>query len=203
MVSQSSPAIDHSQSGLGIGLWLSRRLMEMHCGTIDAESAGSRQGSRFTLTLPLHERTAAGASPEPRDEVPVQRFRVLVVDDNVDNAATLAELMAASGNEVAVAHDGEAALTVFRGFNPDVVLLDIGLPKLDGYEVCRRVRAQRGGERLAILAMTGWGQAEDRRKSAAVGFDAHLVKPIDFQRLNEAVARASSERGARPEASRI
>jgi len=195
MFSQGASSHLHSQGGLGIGLWLSRRLMEMQGGTIEAASDGPGKGSRFTLGLPVYKEAAAPPPPaggaDPGLAAPL---RVLVVDDNVDGASTLAELLRSTGHRVETAHDGAEAVEATERFAPDVMILDIGLPQMSGYEVCRRIRATAGGHRLPIVAMTGWGQDEDRRKSAEAGFDAHLVKPVDYGTLVRAVRQAMSAR---------
>jgi len=191
MFSQGSPATTtRAQAGLGIGLWLSRRLIEMHGGTIDAASEGAGKGSRFTLRLPMQ----TGSPAEPRAAVPDlhetgRALRVQVVEDNVDGAATLAELLRDAGHDVEIAHDGVQALTLAERFRPDFMLLDLGLPRLDGREVCRRIRRQPWGRRMSIVAMTGWGQEEDRRRSVTAGFDAHLVKPVDYATLSDVLQR--------------
>ncbi len=176
-----------SAGGLGIGLALAKRLVEMHGGTIKATSAGAGKGSCFVVRLPLVQ----AKSPAHREPVESYRaggrWRVLVVDDNQDSARSQARLLTLLGQEVEVAFDGAAALERFAGFRPDVVLLDIGLPGMDGYEVARRLRAMPGGADALLIAQTGWGQEEDRRASAAAGFDAHLVKPIDTQALLRSV----------------
>lgn len=119
-------------------------------------------------------------------------FRILVVDDNVDSAISMAMLLRMSGNETRIAHDGEAALQMADSFKPDLVLLDIGLPKLDGYEVARRIRSQPWGAGMQLVAVTGWGQDEDRRNSAQAGFDQHMVKPVDLETLEKLMARMRS-----------
>ena len=161
-----------SQGGLGIGLALVRRIVEMHEGTVEVTSAGPGQGSEFTIRLPLGE-----ALPEPRTE---PRLRVLVVDDNVDSAESLALLLRRGGSEVRTAYDGLAAVITAESFRPDVVLLDIGLPVLDGYHAARRIRQQPWGGAMTLAALTGWGQPTDLARSREAGFDAHLVKPVDY-----------------------
>jgi signal transduction histidine kinase/CheY-like chemotaxis protein len=180
MFSQGGATPAQAEGGLGIGLWLARQLVEMHGGTIAAASDGPGKGSTFSVTLPLH---AGPATARPDDGAEARgdgaALRVQVVEDNVDGAATLAELLRDSGHAVAVSHDGIEALALADRFGPDVLLLDLGLPGLDGYEVCRRIRERPWGRRVSIVAMTGWGHDEDRRRTAAAGFDAHLVKPVD------------------------
>jgi PAS domain S-box-containing protein len=173
--------VPRAAGGLGIGLALSRRLAERHGGTLEAHSEGPDKGSVFTLRLPLAEALTAYAAP--RAAAPVVRpgvaRRVLVVDDNVDAAATLDMVLRSLGHESRVVNDGFAALAAVSEFRPDAVLLDIGMPGLDGYEVARRLRAMQRGTELRIIAITGWGQEADRVKSRAAGFDVHLVKPVE------------------------
>ncbi|MBN1237176.1 MAG: PAS domain S-box protein [Gammaproteobacteria bacterium] len=189
--------------GLGIGLSLARRLVEMHGGSIDAHSEGLGRGTEFVVRLPL----AAGAETEAGDangagdaagSLPCDRApkrRILVVDDNVDAAETLAMLLEAEGHVTGVVHDGPSALREIERFEPSVILLDIGMPNMDGYQVCREIRRKPRGRDIVVAALTGWGQEEDRRRSVAAGFDAHLVKPVEIeslQRLLEGEVAASA-----------
>jgi CheY-like chemotaxis protein len=164
---------------------LVRRLVEMHGGSVVARSAGLGHGSEFVVTLPLAGAlTVAGASePEGGEAVRAQRKRMLVVDDNGDSAESLALLLALAGHETHVAHDGPEALVRADALRPDAVLLDLGLPGLNGYEVCRRLRVESWAREIPIIAITGWGQDEDRQRSKDAGFDAHLVKPVVFEEL--------------------
>ena len=190
MFTQVDRSIERSQGGLGIGLTLVKRLVEMHGGSVTAESEGVGRGSVFTVRLPLAGAPAVAALPAP--SVPhaaaSPKRRVLVVDDNVDSAASLSLLLGLTGNAVEVAYDGEAAVRAARDFAPDVILLDIGLPKLNGYEACRLIRKSPGGAGVVIVAQTGWGQDDDRQKSADAGFDFHLVKPVDPAALERLLA---------------
>jgi CheY-like chemotaxis protein/two-component sensor histidine kinase len=173
------------QGGLGIGLAMVRRLVEMHGGTVDARSDGLRHGSEFTVVLPLatgpalprHEPDEAGAAPTLRG------CPVLIVDDNEDAAATLAAVLAADGADVRIAHDGGTALAELERYCPRAVLLDIGLPDINGYDVAQRIRAKPALRGVRLIAVTGWGQHEDRLKSRASGFDDHFTKPVDVARL--------------------
>ena len=187
LFTQGDRSLARSEGGLGIGLTLVRSLVEMHGGKAEAFSAGPGQGSEFVVRLPILERRrsrrpapgeaeAAGHGTTPR--------RILVVDDNHDAAESLALLLRAEGHEVRTAHDGATALDAVRAYQPEIVLLDIGLPKMDGYEVARRLRAQEGTRRALLVALTGYGQEEDRRRAAEAGFDAHLVKPADLGALH-------------------
>jgi PAS domain S-box-containing protein len=186
--------IDHSleraHSGLGIGLTLVRRLVEMHGGTVAAHSDGPGLGSEFVVRLPVAARPAertAAEEPHGRREGATGR-RVLVVDDNCDSALSLALLLQLTGNEVHTAHDGEAAVAAASELRPDVILLDIGMPKLNGYDAARRIREQAWAADVILVAITGWGQEEDRRRSSEAGFDHHLVKPIDLDALHALLA---------------
>jgi PAS domain S-box-containing protein len=183
--------LDRSKGGVGIGLTLVKKLAELHGGTVRAFSAGLGQGSEFVVRLPTAAgRTAEagpGAEAEPSPALP--RRRVLVVDDNEDAANSLAESLRLEGQEVRVAYAGPAALTAAAVFRPEVVFLDIGMPDLDGYEVCRRLRQQPGHDGMRLVALTGWGQDEDRRRSRAAGFDDHIVKPVEPDTLRRFLAR--------------
>jgi CheY-like chemotaxis protein len=144
-----------------------------------ASSAGLNQGSEFVVRLPVLADVADQRLPEPVPREPAQRRRILVVDDNRDAATSLSDLLELTGHDMRVAHDGLEAVSTAEKFRPDVVLLDIGLPKLNGYEVARKIRQEGWGERVTLVALTGWGQDEDRRKSSEAGFNAHMVKPVD------------------------
>ena len=184
MFMQVDHSAERSQGGLGIGLTLVKRLVEMHGGSIAVRSDGPGRGSEFAVRLPMslepHEVAATNAGAvEPAS----RPRRIVVVDDNSDSAVSLAMLLEINGNETHTAHDGLAAIETIETHRPDVVLLDIGLPKLNGHEVCRRIRAQPWGKDITIIALTGWGQEDDRRRSAEAGFDGHLVKPVDYAAL--------------------
>ena len=185
MFSQLGEPLDRTHGGLGIGLTLARRLVEMHGGSIAARSDGPGTGSEFTVALPLTQEASAATTPAaPADApAPPQRLRLLVVDDNVDSAESLALLLSLSGHETHLAHSGPEALVQADALKPDAVLLDLGLPGLNGYEVCRRLRVERWARAIPIVAITGWGQAEDRQRSQEAGFDGHLVKPVVFEEL--------------------
>jgi CheY-like chemotaxis protein len=153
----------------------------MHDGSIEVQSAGSGRGCVFTVRLPMGEavRAATPARIDERESRLAVARRVLIADDNRDGAETLAVVLGLEGHDVAVAHDGRAALLLFERHRPDVVLLDVGMPELDGYEVARRIRARPDGAHVLLIAVTGWGQEKDRRQSAAAGFDYHLTKPVE------------------------
>ncbi len=181
--------------GLGIGLSLSRRLTEMHGGAIEARSDGPGTGAEFVVRLPVRAApTAKDAASEPiaRLQPDSAPLRVMIADDNVDSADLLAMLFGMLGCEVASAYDGEEAVATTRAFRPDLAVLDIGMPRMDGYEAARKIRSEQGGRRLKLVAMTGWGQEEDRRRAQEAGFDDHLLKPVDLdklQRVLDAVRR--------------
>ncbi len=185
MFSQIDHSLERAQGGLGIGLTLVRRLVEMHGGNVVASSAGHGEGSEFVVTLPL-TRDAAGATIAGKPSAaaaPAGRLRMLVVDDNGDSAESLALLLSLAGHETHVAFSGTEALLRADALRPDAVLLDLGLPGLNGYEVCRRLRAAAWAREIPIVAITGWGQADDRQRSKDAGFDGHLVKPVVFGEL--------------------
>ncbi|WP_088253587.1 response regulator [Fimbriiglobus ruber] len=194
LFTQSDRTLGRSQGGLGIGLTLVRHLVELHGGAVDARSAGIGMGSEFIVRLPLPppQEKSTGSSPipaVPQTSSSVDPHRVLVVDDNVDGAESLATLLSLQNHTVRVAHDGPSALVIAEEFRPDVVLLDIGLPGLDGYEVAHRLRARKEFQHVFLVALTGWGQDSDRERSQAAGFDVHLVKPIDPATLLQVVSR--------------
>ena len=182
MFMQVDRSAERSQSGLGIGLTLVKRLTEMHGGSIEANSGGPGQGSEFVVRLPILSRPTFAPQPAASSEVEMQR-RILIVDDNRDSADSLAMLLELTGNKTFMAHDGIEAMEAIEKHRPEVVLLDIGLPKLDGHEVCRRVREQPWGKNIVVIALTGWGQDDDRRRSQEAGFNGHLVKPVDYDKL--------------------
>ena len=199
MFTQVDTTLERSQGGLGIGLSLVKRFVEMHGGTIEASSAGVGQGSEFVVRLPVPAELPLDTQPPdpPAIQDAATCHRILVVDDNRDSANSLAMLLRLTGNETETAYDGLEALEAAERFRPDVVLLDIGLPKLNGYDVARRMRQESWGHGMTLVALTGWGQAEDRRQSADAGFDYHIVKPVDFNALKkllgESAARTKSQ----------
>jgi PAS domain S-box-containing protein len=177
-----------AMGGLGIGLSLVRRLVEMHGGTVSAHSAGRFKGSEFVVRLPVPAARGAGPAQAPRAITPVPPRRLLVVDDNVDAAQSLAVLLRMEGHEVQVANDGLSALEQAPAFHPQLVILDIGMPQLDGYEVARRLRQMPDFDKVRLVALTGWGSDEDRRRARAAGFDCHLVKPVELSSLRDILA---------------
>jgi CheY-like chemotaxis protein len=185
---QAGRRLDRAQGGLGIGLTLVKKLVELHGGTVEARSAGPGKGSEFVVRLPGSLAEPACLPAEPTGATPpgdAPCHRVLVVDDNVDAADSLALLLKLAGQEVYVAYDGPSALVVAETFQPSLVLLDIGMPGMDGYEVARLLRTMVGSQPMWLVALTGWGQEEDRRRSLAAGFDQHLVKPVETDALHE------------------
>jgi signal transduction histidine kinase/CheY-like chemotaxis protein len=186
--SQVTPALHRSEGGLGLGLALVHGIVTLHGGTVEALSDGPARGSEFVVRLPLATDIVASAKRSPSKETAdagqaIPR-RVLVADDNADNAHSLAALLRLSGHVVETALDGETAFTAAERFRPEVVFLDIGMPKLNGYDVCRKIRAQSWGRGIRVIAQTGWGQVQDRRRSEEAGFDGHLVKPLDLTALD-------------------
>ena len=193
MFVQDRSPLQRVGGGLGLGLALARRLAELHGGTLTAQSEGPNKGSEFTWRVPLTNtqvaRAGKGAQPAPQEPVqPPMRRRVLVVDDNVDAANALILLLQSLGHETCVAYDGLASLRMAAEFHPDIVLLDIGMPGLNGFEVARRLSALKKERDFRIIAMTGWGQPSDREQSREAGFDLHLVKPVDVEELARVVS---------------
>jgi CheY-like chemotaxis protein len=185
MFMQVDRATNRSQGGLGIGLTLVRSLVELHEGSVIAKSEGQGAGSEFIVRLPVavEERGPRSLASTTGGARTMPSRRILVVDDNVDSAATLGMLLKYLGSDVRVAHDGPAALSAIENYEPDVILLDIGMPGMDGFEVARRIREQDKFNDVKLIALTGWGQEDDRRRTREAGFDHHLVKPADIVAL--------------------
>ena len=189
MFSQIDRGAARAQGGLGIGLSLVQRLVQMHGGSVQAASDGLGHGSKFMVRLPLAlAGTAAAGGPQPAAAAPLQARRMMVVDDNRDAADSLGMLLGFLGGEVRVEHDGASALAAIDGWQPSVVLLDLGMPGMDGFEVARRIRGKSQHRALTLVALTGWGQEEDRRRTRAGGFDHHLIKPVDINVLQALLA---------------
>jgi signal transduction histidine kinase len=188
---QSGDGRDHSQGGLGIGLFLVKTLTEMHGGRVRAESAGAGKGSRFTVRLPVASVVGNAAAARSASPVGSTARRILVADDNHDAAESLATMLRISGNEVRIARDGAEAVVSAEAFRPDAALIDIGMPKLDGYEVAKNIRAAPWGRNMLLVAVTGWGKEEDRRKAFDVGFDHHLTKPASVEDIETILSRTS------------
>ncbi|MFY0535848.1 hybrid sensor histidine kinase/response regulator [Nannocystis pusilla] len=190
MFSQIDRSIERSNGGLGIGLALVKGLVEMHGGTVTCDSAGPGTGSAFTVTLPVLEPRAPSASPggPGGDRDSSSGRRVLVVDDNEDSALTMAMMLRLLGHKVEVAHDGLAAVAGAESFRPDIILMDMGMPRLNGYDATRQIRQQPWGAAIRIIALTGWGQESDRARSKEAGCDLHMVKPVPLAELKKLLA---------------
>jgi CheY-like chemotaxis protein len=188
-------------TGLGIGLTLVQSLVELHGGRVEVHSAGPNQGSEFRVRLPIlvelpiDERTPARLHETAAAQ---SKLRVLVVDDNRAAADMLSLAMTMLGNEVRMASDGQEAIEVAAKFRPDVVLMDIGMPRMNGYEAARYIRQQPWGEKLMLVALTGWGQDEDKRRTIEAGFDHHLVKPAEPSELQKLLATAGKNSSEQP-----
>ncbi len=198
LFAQASPAIERSEGGLGIGLSLVRGLVELHGGTVGAYSRGAGQGAEFVVRLPIGEPAEAdeGDEARPAGSSGSKPLRLLVADDNRDSAATCAALLEASGHEVSVAHTGLEAFDVACRVEPDALLLDIGMPELNGYQLAERIRGTPWGRRALLIAITGWGQEQDKRRALAAGFDHHLTKPVDPNGLEILLQRAAPRAAA-------
>jgi CheY-like chemotaxis protein/nitrogen-specific signal transduction histidine kinase len=188
MFTQLQAHRDRAHGGLGIGLTLAKRLVELHGGTIEAMSEGPNRGSRFTVHLPLLHEEADLPSASRHDDAPARAgIRILIADDNEDTAEMMEVMLGFKGHDVRVAHDGFEAVAIAATFNPHIAFLDIGMPRLDGYEAARRIRAL-PGRRAVLVALTGWGQEEDKRRSRDAGFDHHLTKPPEPDILERLIA---------------
>jgi len=188
MFTQVDTSLERSRGGLGIGLTLAKTLVEMGGGTIEARSEGLGKGSEFIVRLKTDESAEDGAAADGNVSAAIRGHRILVVDDNVDGAESLAMLLRLKGHETFIAHDGLEAIASADRLRPDAILLDIGLPTINGYEACRKIREQPWGKGLILVAVTGWGQPEDRDRSKEAGFDTHIVKPVDHDQLMKLLA---------------
>ena len=185
MFVQLNRDLRRTQSGLGIGLTLVKQMAELHGGTVSVWSAGTGQGSEFTVSLPLSPANDVIATPPETAPAPRPARRVLIADDSRDGADSLAFILRAAGHDVTTAYDGQSAIELANAMRPDVVLLDIGMPEVSGYDVARAIRRESWGRHMRLVALTGWGQADHRRRSLEVGFDDHLVKPVEMDVLEE------------------
>ena len=183
--------LERSKGGLGIGLSLAKGLVELHGGSIEATSAGIRKGSEFTVRLPILATLADAADLRAQEKLSphATRRRIVVVDDLADAADSLAIMLQMMGHDTRTAYDGVEAVQAVAAFNPDLVFLDIGLPKMNGYDAARIIRAQPDGKDVVLVAVTGWGQEQDRRRAADAGFDHHLTKPVDPHAVEALIAR--------------
>jgi CheY-like chemotaxis protein len=191
LFTQADRTLDRAEGGLGIGLTLVKRLVEMHGGQVEAHSEGLGRGAEFIVRLPVlatepeHANERAPRAVEPGPGMEGRKLRILIVDDNVDAADSIAMLLGMEGHQTRTVNTARAALLAAPEFKPEVVLLDIGLPEMDGYEVARRLRAQNGSHLMRLVAVTGYGQPADRRRAHAAGFDEHMVKPVEPAALQE------------------
>jgi CheY-like chemotaxis protein/anti-sigma regulatory factor (Ser/Thr protein kinase) len=186
LFAQAEQPMDRPVGGLGIGLTLSRRLVELHGGTIAAASDGHGRGAQFTVRLPVE--TTATPPPAPAAPTPERSRNILIIEDNDDARESLRLLLESLGHRVIEAGDGQRGLALALHHRPEVALIDLGLPGMDGYEVARALRASPGGKTAVLIAVTGYGQVEDRRRSTEAGFDAHLVKPVSQSLLSSLIA---------------
>jgi CheY-like chemotaxis protein len=185
---QGQQGIDRPEGGLGVGLTLVDRLVALHGGTVRAQSDGPGKGSQFTVRIPARSQQTPrrpASDPGADNALPIAHRRILVIDDNLDAANALRYLLENDGHEVKVAVDGSAGLAVARQFKPDFLLLDIGLPNLNGYEIARRMRQDETLRHVTIIAITGYGQSNDRARALAAGFDHHMTKPVEFHTLQK------------------
>ena len=186
MFVQVDTSLERMRSGLGFGLTLVKKLVTMHGATVEARSLGLGQGSEFIVRLPIVG--APTAAPHDAKQSRPRSRRIVVADDNVDAAVSLAELLKLSGHDVHIAHDGLAAVKAAETFQPDVIVLDIGMPALNGYEAARRIRSQGANGDVLLIALTGYGQDSDKSRAKEAGFDLHVVKPVDIAKIEEILA---------------
>jgi CheY-like chemotaxis protein/two-component sensor histidine kinase len=196
---QTDRAVARSKGGLGIGLSLVRGLVDLHGGSVEARSDGPGKGSEFIVRLPVVLQRVVQEPAAPHTDTGqagVRKCRLLIVDDLKDSADSLAMLLKMLGHEVHTAYDGEDAVIAAEKFQPEVVLLDVGMPKLNGYDASRRIRQQPWGKRMYLVALTGWGQEDDRRRTEEAGFNLHMVKPVDPGELIKVLASRHAEQGS-------
>ena len=188
MFTQVERSLERAQGGLGIGLTLVKRLVEMHGGSVEARSAGPGQGSEFLVRLPEHSGVVETARVAPEATEALRKLRILIADDNRDAADSLAVMLRVVGHDVRTAYDGQQALDMVEAFRPALALLDIGMPRMNGYDTARNIRGKPYGNDMVLVALTGWGQPEDKQRSQLAGFDHHLVKPVDPSLLERLLA---------------
>jgi CheY-like chemotaxis protein len=193
MFSQVDRSLKRAEGGLGIGLALVKGLTEAHGGRVDVQSNGPGSGSTFVVRLPVSKNKATTQGNAHPEGTPGPKRKILVVDDNRDAAATLTMLLTVLGNAPRTAHDRLQALELAEAYRPDVIVLDIGLPKLNDYDTCRRIREQTSRKEMLVVAATGWNQEQDRNRSKQAGFDHHLVKPIDSAALNRILSEGRQQ----------
>ncbi len=195
MFEQADKTLERTSSGLGIGLTLVKRLVELHGGRILASSGGPGRGSEFIVLLPLaaDDANTAVAKPKLGPSLAARPQRILVVDDNRDSAISMAKLLKLKGHEVETAYNGVEAVEKAEALRPGVMLLDLGMPGMNGYEVCQTIRQKPWGNAIRIVALTGWGQEQDRRNTREAGFDGHLVKPVDPTVLDDVLVSSSAD----------
>ena len=192
---QADRSLDRAQGGLGIGLTLVRHLVEMHGGSVTAQSEGEGRGSEFTVRL-ARSQVAGSTVPTPSSAPRKRQRRVVIVEDNADAREMLQMLLSVEGHEVDIAEDGRNGLALIERLKPDIALIDIGLPLLNGYDVARTLRARCQGPPVLLVALTGYGQPEDRQRALAAGFDEHLIKPVNLDRLTQIMSRCRPRRCA-------
>jgi len=199
MFAQAGPAGERAESGLGVGLALARTLVELHGGHLEARSQGPGRGSEFIVRLPADTSSAPPpkATETPRPPARQAPRRILVADDNVDSAEMLATALRELGHEVVVVHDGVATVEVAKNFSTELAFLDIGMPRMNGYEAAAKLR-ERFGDRIKLVAVTGWGQEADRRRAAEATFDHHLTKPVDLRVVEQLIGSATTGTGSAP-----
>jgi CheY-like chemotaxis protein len=184
MFTQADTSLEREHGGLGIGLALVRSFAELHGGTVEARSAGPGAGSEFAVRLPVSASEAGDSEgDEQAPDRRIQARRILVVDDNHDGCDSMAALLSIDGHTVQTEYDGVSAIAAAEKFRPQVILMDLGMPKMNGYDACAHIRAQAWSKDMLVVAMTGWGQKEDKLRAQQAGFDAHLVKPVDPDEL--------------------
>ena len=194
LFTQGDQSLDHAHGGLGLGLPVVRHLVELHGGRVEAHSAGPGQGSEFVVHLPLFWEGAPAVAPTPAPTPAPRHHHLLIVEDNADARQSLQELLQMNGHRVEVAEDGQQGIEIALANHPDTAFVDIGLPLVDGYEVARRLRAHFGATGIRLIALTGYGQPEDRAQALRAGFDVHLVKPVDLDTLNRTLASLGAPR---------